>query len=96
MTVLYGAISKAYKHVSYHPGRYVHVIDVTCHTVDFDYSEKERVDQLVIGSEEPLEISELKMMARGKLIEEHPDFQFYRDVKVTNLHVVEAFDREFA
>lgn len=96
MKVNYGSISKAYKHVSYHPGRYLHIMDVTCRAVDYDYSEKERVDQLVIGSDEPMEIAELKVIARGKLIEEHPDFQFYREVEVMDLSIVEAFDREIA
>ena len=94
MTITYGSISKAYKHVSYHPGRYLHVVDVTCRAVDFDHSEKERVDQLVIGSDEPLALDKLKCTVREKLIEEHPDFQFYREVEVIDLGIVEAFDRE--
>lgn len=94
MAVTYQAISKPYKHVSYHPGRYLHIIDVTCKTVDFDYSEKERVDQLVIGSDEPMSETQLQASAREILMEEHPDFQFYREVEVAELQVIEAFDRE--
>ncbi|MGZ9583601.1 hypothetical protein [Paenibacillus marinisediminis] len=94
MEVAYSAISKSFKHVSYHPGRYLHIVDVTCRTIDFDYSEKERVDQIVIGSDESMDMSDLKIAAREKLVEEHPDFQFYREIEVVDLHVVEAFDRE--
>ncbi len=94
MVLTYEAIKKTCKHVGYHPGRYLHIVDVTCKTIDFDYSEKERVDQLVIGSDEPMTEPQLRTTSREKLIEEHPDFQFYREVEIIGLDVVEAFDRE--
>lgn len=94
MSYNYTPIHKLFKHVGYHPGRYLHIVDVTSRTVDFDYSEKERVDQLVIGSAEPLNESALRNICRDKLMEEHPDFQFYREVEIASLDVVEAFDRE--
>ncbi|UHA76093.1 hypothetical protein KIK04_15125 [Paenibacillus sp. 481] len=88
----YVQLDKEYKHVGYFPSRYVHVVNVTCETVDFDYQEKERVDQLVIGSEEPITEAELRDIAREKLMEEHQDFHFYREVTVSELEMVRAFD----
>ncbi|MCE5168817.1 hypothetical protein LQV63_05770 [Paenibacillus profundus] len=88
----YEKLNEAFKHLGYHPNRYIHVVDVTSQTVDFDYSDKERVDQLVIGAEEPMTVEELRHAARDKLVGEHPDFQFYREVNVTKLDVVHAFD----
>ncbi|TVX94529.1 hypothetical protein FPZ44_01980 [Paenibacillus agilis] len=92
----YTAIKKEFKHVGYHPGRYLHIADVTTRVVDFDHKEIERVDQVVIGSDEPMITQQVGEEARIKLVEEHPDFQFYREVEVAEVIMVEAFDRELA
>lgn len=90
----YEKLNEEFKHVGYSPYRYVHIVDVTTEAVDFDHREKERLDQLVIGSEEPMTEEELKEEARAKLMEEHPDFQFFREVQVAKLDVVQCFDLE--
>lgn len=90
----YEKLNEAFKHVGYNPYRFVHIVDVTTEAVDFDHREKERVDQLVIGSEEPMTEEQLKEEARAKLMEENPDFQFFREVRVAKLDVVQCFDLE--
>ncbi|MBG9737777.1 hypothetical protein [Paenibacillus alvei] len=90
----YEKLNDAFKHVGYSPYRYVHIVDVTTEAVDFDHRDRERVDQLVIGSEEPMTEEQLKVEAHTKLMEEHPDFQFFREVQVAKLDVVQAFDLE--